>query len=137
MLSAFLEVECSLTAMKPLSLLSKSPFQEGAAPKSINEEVGFLLRLMGDPGDLLRIRLRKRKVLKLKAGRSIAKAYTDQEKERMMTEARRARSPHIYPAIMLALNAGIQRRGTETVDLGSNRSEEGILDCWKEQDRSG
>ena len=82
--------------------------QEGAAPKSINEEVGFLLRLMGEPGDLLRIRLRKRKVLKLKVGRSIAKAYTDQEKERMMTEARKARSPHIYPAIMLALNAGIR-----------------------------
>ena len=34
---------------------------EKASPKSVNEEVGFLLRILGDPGDLLRIRLRKRK----------------------------------------------------------------------------
>jgi hypothetical protein len=33
---------------------------EKAFPKSINEEVGFLLRLMGDLGDLLRLRLKKR-----------------------------------------------------------------------------
>jgi hypothetical protein len=55
---------------------------------------------MGDPGDLLRVRLRKRKMLKLKAGRSIAKAYTVEEKERMLAEAKKARSPHIFPAIM-------------------------------------
>jgi integrase len=82
--------------------------KESAAPKSVNEEIGFLLRLMGDPGDLLRVRLRKRKMLKLKAGRSIAKAYTVEEKERMLAEAKKARSPHIFPAIMLALNAGIR-----------------------------
>jgi hypothetical protein len=28
---------------------------EGAAPKTINEEVGFLLRIMGEPGDILRV----------------------------------------------------------------------------------
>src|SRR5258708_23007259 len=39
---------------------------EGAAPKSVNEEVGFLLRILGDPADLIRIRLLKRNLLKLK-----------------------------------------------------------------------
>ena len=39
---------------------------EKAAPKTINEEVGFLLRILGEPGDILRIRLRKKKMLKLK-----------------------------------------------------------------------
>lgn len=29
---------------------------EGTAPKTVNEEVGFLLRILGDPGDILRAR---------------------------------------------------------------------------------
>jgi hypothetical protein len=37
---------------------------EKAGPKSINEEVGCPLRLMGDRGDVLRARLRKKKLLK-------------------------------------------------------------------------
>ena len=60
-------------------------------------------------------RLRKRKLLKLKVGKSIGKAYTDEEKLRMLDAAKQARSPHIYPAIMLALNAGI--RDTELKQL--------------------
>jgi len=81
---------------------------ESAAPKSVNEEVGFLLRILGDPGDLLRIRLRKRKMLKLKVRQTVGKAYTPAEKDRMLEEARKARSPHIYLALMLALNAGMR-----------------------------
>jgi len=81
---------------------------EGAAPKSVNEEVGFMLRILGDPGDLLRIRLRKRKMLKLKVRQTVGKAYTPAEKDRMLEEARKARSPHIYLALTLALNAGMR-----------------------------
>lgn len=39
--------------------------KEAAAPKTINEEVGFLLRLLGEAGDVIRTRLRRRKALKL------------------------------------------------------------------------
>ena len=81
---------------------------ESAAPKSVNEEVGFLLRILDDPGDLLRIRLRKRKMLKLKVRQKVGKAYTPAEKDRMLEEARKARSPHIYLALTLALNAGMR-----------------------------
>ena len=81
---------------------------EGAAPKSVNEEVGFMLRILGDPGDLLRIRLRKKKMLKLKVRQTVGKAYTPAEKDRMLEEARKARSPHIYLALTLALNAGMR-----------------------------
>ena len=81
---------------------------EGAAPKSVNEEVGFLLRILGDPGDLIRIRLRKKKMLKLKVRQTVGRAYTLAEKDRMLAVARRARSPHIYPALTLALNAGLR-----------------------------
>ena len=81
---------------------------ERAAPKTVNEEVGFLLRLMGDLGDLLRVRLKKKKKLKLKVRNDIGKAYTAEEKERMLAQAANARSPHIYLALTLALNAGVR-----------------------------
>ena len=91
---------------------------EGAAPKSVNEEVGFLLRILGDPGDLLRIRLRKRKMLKLKVRQTVGKAYTPAEKDRMLEEARKARSPHIYLALTLALNAGMRDAEIKTLTWG-------------------
>lgn len=36
--------------------------EEGAAPKTINEEVRFLLRVLGEPGDLIRARFTRRKI---------------------------------------------------------------------------
>jgi integrase len=80
--------------------------REIAAPKTINEEVGFLLRLLGDAGDIIRVRLRRRKSLKLKVARGPGRAYAPSEKEALLAAAKGARSPAIYPALMLALNAG-------------------------------
>ena len=40
--------------------------KEQASPKCINEEVGFLLRLLGERGDAIRAKLRREKTLKLK-----------------------------------------------------------------------
>ena len=88
---------------------------EGTAPKTINEEVGFLLRILGEPGDILRVRLRKRKMLKLKVRNTIGKAYSEAEKERMLQEARKARSPHIYLALTMALNAGMRDAEIKTL----------------------
>lgn len=39
--------------------------RECASPKSINEEVRFLLKMLGDPGEIVRAQLRKEKQLKL------------------------------------------------------------------------
>ncbi len=80
--------------------------KEGAAPKTINEEVGFLLRLLGEVGDLIRVRLRRRKTLKLAVRRGPGKAYTHEQKAAMLAAAKAARSRAIYPALMLALNTG-------------------------------
>ena len=82
--------------------------KEGAAPKTINEEVGFLLRMLGEAGDVIRVRLRRQKTLKLAVGRPIGKAYSPEEKLALLTAAKAARSPAIYPALMLALNAGMR-----------------------------
>jgi integrase len=82
--------------------------KEKAAPKTINEEVGFLLRLLGDHGDAIRAKLRRERSLKLKRARQVGKAYTAEEKAAMLAAAKAARSPAIYPALMLALNAGMR-----------------------------
>jgi integrase len=91
---------------------------EKASPKSVNEEVGFLLRILGDPGDLIRIRLHKRKMLKLKVRQTVGRAFTPDEKDRMLGEARKARSPHIFPALSLALNAGMRDAEIKTLTWG-------------------
>jgi hypothetical protein len=69
--------------------------REQTAPKSINEEIGFLLRIMDVPGDVLRVRLRKKKFLKLKTGAHIGNAFGPEEKARLIENAKQARSPHI------------------------------------------
>ena len=89
--------------------------REEAAPKSINEEVGFLLRLLGDRGDVIRARLKKQKGLRLKGTKQIAKAYSSEEKTRLMEATKEARSPAMHPTLMLALNAGL--RGGEIKNL--------------------
>src|SRR5579862_6095960 len=82
--------------------------QEKAAPKTINEEVGCFLRLMGEPGDVIRARLRRRKSLKLALPQQIGKAYAPEEKDALLAAAKSARSRAIYPALTLALNAGMR-----------------------------
>jgi len=81
---------------------------EKAAPKTINEEVGFLLRLLGDRGDAIRVRLRRQKALKLRVHSRVGKAFTPEEKVRLLDRAKSSRSHAIYPALMLALHAGIR-----------------------------
>jgi integrase len=82
--------------------------REHASPKSINEEVGFLLRILGDQGDTIRAKLRRTKTLKLSTGRSKAKAFTPEEKAALLAEAKRRRSPSIFPALTLNLHVGMR-----------------------------
>lgn len=89
-----------------------------AAPKTINEEVGFLLRILGEQGDLIRLRLRKQKALKLRIRTQISRAFTDEEKKQLLDEAKKRRSPHIYPALMLALHAGLRDAEIRTLQWG-------------------
>ncbi|MEK7750867.1 MAG: site-specific integrase [Acidobacteriota bacterium] len=93
---------------KTVKAYQTARLKEKAAPKTINEEVGFLLRLMGEIGEPIRARLRRQRALKLPVRHQIGKAYTPEEKSRLLGAARAARSPAIYPALMLALNAGIR-----------------------------
>jgi len=50
--------------------------REKAAPKSINEEVRFPLKMVGSPaGDLIRSSLKEKKLLKLPVPKQIGKAF--------------------------------------------------------------
>ena len=70
--------------------------------------MGFLLRLLREAGEPIRARLRRQKALKLAIREQVGKAYTPEEKTALLAAARAARSPAIYPALMLALNAGMR-----------------------------
>lgn len=82
--------------------------KEKASPKSVNEEVGFLLRILAEQGDFIRAKLRRKSSLKLKVGRTVAKAFTVKDKAALLAEAKKRRSPSPYVALMLALHAGMR-----------------------------
>ncbi len=97
---------------------------ESAAPKTINDEVQLLVRLCGDQGDLMRQKMKRQKSLKLKLPQSCGKAFTAEEKTRMIEQARlhMTRSPNIFPALVVALNAGLRDKESrelrwEQIDL--------------------
>lgn len=92
--------------------------KEKAAPKSINEEVGFMLRVLGEQGDLLRAKLRRTKALKLSGQTGVARAFTLEEKARLLAAAKARRSPTIYPALMLSLHAGMRDAETRGLQWG-------------------
>ena len=81
---------------------------EKAGPKTINNEVLLLLRLCGDQGDLIRARLRREKAMKLTTPPSPGRAYTSDEKARMLAEAAKLRSKNMYPALVVDLNCGLR-----------------------------
>jgi integrase len=92
--------------------------REGAAPKSINEEVRFLLKMLGDPGEIVRAQLRKEKQLKLKVRIQIGKAFDAPETNKLSAEVAKSRSPHIYMAYTLARNAGLRDGEIKTLTWG-------------------
>jgi len=92
--------------------------REKASPKSINEEVRFLLKMLGDPGEVIRAHLKKTKQLKLTVHKSIGKAFDSEETESLATKAKSSRSPHMYPAFMLARNGGLRDTEIKTLTWG-------------------
>jgi integrase len=81
---------------------------EKAGPKTINDEVLLLLRLCGDQGDLIRAKLRREKAMKLALPPSPGRAYTADEKARMLAEAAKLRTPQMHAALALDLNTGLR-----------------------------
>lgn len=94
-----------------------SRLSEDAAPKTINEEVGFLLRLLPvAQSGAIRAQLRQQKSLKLKITKRVGKAFSIEEKEGLTKAAKGAkRSKGIYLATMLAQHAGLRDKEIRTL----------------------
>ena len=91
---------------------------EGAAPKAIDEEVGFLLRLLPTTqSGALRAQLKQDKKLKLKITKRVGKAFSAEEKAALIEKAGAAnrRSKGIHLATMLALHAGLRDKEIRTL----------------------
>jgi integrase len=90
---------------------------EAAAPKTINEEVGFLLRLLPVAhAGAIRAQLKQQKKLKLKVNKQIGKAYSDEEKSRLIDAAKGAkRSKSILLVTLLAQQAGMRDKEIRTL----------------------
>jgi integrase len=87
------------------------------APKTINEEVGFLLRLLPVAhAGAIRAQLKQQKKLKLKVPKRVGKAYTEEEKAALVANAKAAkRSKGIYFATMLAQYSGLRGKEIRTL----------------------
>jgi integrase len=101
--------------------------KEKAAPKTINEEVGFLLRVLGEQGDGIRVKLKRQKALKLAVRAGSGKAYATEEKELLYDEAKKRRSKAIYPALVLALNCGLRDKELRELQWGRIHLDEAYL----------
>ena len=101
--------------------------KEKAAPKTINEEVGFLLRLLGEQGDGIRVKLKRQKALKLAVRTDIGKAYGSEEKGLLYDEAKKRRSKAIYPALVLVLNCGLRDKELRELQWGRMHLPEAYL----------
>jgi integrase len=82
--------------------------KEGAAGKTINEEVGELFRIMGSFGEAIRLKLKRAKKLKLTEREDVGRALSADEERNVLAQARASESPHIYSAVVIALNTGLR-----------------------------
>ncbi len=111
--------------------------REGAAPKSINEEVRFLLKLLGEPGEIIRAQLRKKKQLKLSVQTKIGKAFDSGEIEKLGAQTIQSKSPHIHVAFMLARNAGLRDAEIRTLTWDQIDLKAGFLRVGRAKTEAG
>jgi integrase len=91
---------------------------EKAGPKTINDEVQLLLRLCGEQGVLIRATLRRNKALKLSLPPSPGRAYSTEEKARMLEASLTLRTPQMRAALALDLNTGLRDKELREIRWG-------------------
>ena len=137
---------------KTVKTYQNTRLKEAAAPKTINEEVGFLLRLLGERGDAIRSKMRREKTLKLKSRPYVGKAYSQGQKGALLRAAqigyvssgakptRRnpgTRSPFIRPALSLAFNTAMRHAEIRNLKWGRIDFEKGYLTVGRSKSDAG
>lgn len=128
----------------------KARLAEKASPKTINEEVMVLLQIMREMGDLIRVKMKRDRTLKLSYEEFEGKALAAEEVKRLYSAAevvepaagekkdlKATRSKMIKPAIALALNATL--RDSEVRNLTWSRISflKGILTVGRSKTAAG
>ena len=117
---------------KTISAYQTMRLKENAAPKTINEEVGFLLRLLGDAGDLIRTRLRRRKTLKLAVPRGPGKAYTPEQKVAMLDRGEEGPVPSYLPGPDVGPERGDAGCRDPRASVGADGPEQSGSHGWRQ-----
>lgn len=105
--------------------------EAGAAPKTVNLEVGTL-----------RAVLRKNRlwfaiqpdVKMLRVREDVGRAVSHNEEAALLEACRASRSRSLFPAVLLALNTCMRYSEIRLMRWGANRPKGLHLDCWPEQD---
>jgi integrase len=137
---------------KTVRTYQNMPLKEAAAPKTINEEVGFLLRLLGERGDSIRSKMRRDKTLKLKGRPYVGKAYSQDQKDALLRAAQigyvssgakptrtnpGTRSPFIKPALALAFNTAMRHAEIRNLKWGRIDFEKRYLTVGRSKSEAG
>ena len=90
--------------------------EEGASKATIDTEVSLLCRAMSDRGEVLRAKLRRRKVFIMNTDPElIGRAFTVLEQDRLLKAAAEAQSPLINFALQLVLNGALRDKEARTL----------------------
>ena len=92
--------------------------KENAAPKTINEEVGFLLRLLGEAGEPIRARLRRQKALKLAIRGTGRQGVHTRREDRATGGGARGAVPGDLPGADVGTQRGDAGRGDSRSSVG-------------------
>jgi integrase len=129
-----------------------SRLKQKAAAKSINEEVGFLLRILKERGDAIRSKMKREKTLKLRVRQNVGKAYEPQQKAVLIQTAKvgslpsgekpsrknpGTRSPFIRPVLALAFNAGMRDAEIRNLTWAQVDLEKRVLTVGKSKTDAG
>lgn len=128
---SLMAVDCDESTIKKYQT---ARLKEKASPTTINHEVGVFMRILGEHGDLLRLRLKRRRALNLPSKSEPGRAFTPEEQRAMLAVARESTeaarraielrqtgkglkgeskqggSVAVYPALMLALGCGLRAK---------------------------
>jgi integrase len=90
--------------------------EEGASKATVDGEVGLLCRSTNDHGEVLRAKLRRRKVFVMNTNpEMIGRAFTVLEQDRLLKAAAEAQSPLINFALQLVLNGALRDKEARTL----------------------
>jgi integrase len=111
--------------------------KEGAANKTINEEVSLLLRVLQDQGDVLRAKMKRSGTLKWKVRNNIGKALSHTQQNTLIDAADSSLSAPFRFAVVMALNTGCRDSEMKSLQWHQLDLEKLILTVGKSKTDAG